>query len=72
VRVVAEVGRVAGEILYIGDRVDNDIRPAQEVGVATALLRRGPWGHILDEPTITERRSQQRLGDETVGPSATG
>jgi HAD superfamily hydrolase (TIGR01662 family) len=54
-RVVAEVGSEADEILYVGDRLDNDIRPAQEVGLATALLRRGPWGHILDEPAITER-----------------
>lgn len=54
-RVVDEVGEAPGEILYVGDRLDNDIRPAQESGLATALLRRGPWGHILNEPTITDR-----------------
>lgn len=54
-RVVVEVGEAPGEILYVGDRLDNDIRPAQESGLTTALLRRGPWGHILNEPTITER-----------------
>ncbi|MCD0451940.1 HAD family hydrolase [Actinocorallia sp. API 0066] len=36
----------AGEILYVGDRLDNDIRPAVEVGLKTALIRRGPWGLI--------------------------
>ena len=34
------------EILYVGDRLDNDIRPAAEYGFATALLRRGPWALI--------------------------
>ncbi|ROO89282.1 HAD superfamily hydrolase (TIGR01549 family) [Actinocorallia herbida] len=36
----------AHEILYVGDRLDNDIRPAVEVGLKTALIRRGPWGLI--------------------------
>ncbi|AXI77303.1 HAD family hydrolase [Peterkaempfera bronchialis] len=34
------------EILYVGDRLDNDIRPAAAAGMATALIRRGPWGVI--------------------------
>lgn len=36
----------AGEILYVGDRCDNDIRPAREAGMRTALVRRGPWAVI--------------------------
>jgi FMN phosphatase YigB (HAD superfamily) len=32
----------AEEILYVGDRMDNDIRPTAEVGMKTALIRRGP------------------------------
>ncbi|WP_431043900.1 HAD family hydrolase [Streptomyces sp. P1-3] len=35
-----------GEILYVGDRLDNDIRPAVTAGMRTALIRRGPWGTI--------------------------
>lgn len=37
------------EILYVGDRLDNDIRPAAEHGFATALLRRGPWALVQRE-----------------------
>lgn len=54
-RVVREAGVPAGSVLYVGDRLDNDIRPAQEVGIATALIRRGPWGHILRTPEVEER-----------------
>jgi HAD superfamily hydrolase (TIGR01662 family) len=36
----------ADEILYVGDRLDNDIVPARTQGFQTALIRRGPWGTI--------------------------
>jgi HAD superfamily hydrolase (TIGR01549 family) len=46
-RRVAEVVPFApAEILYVGDRLDNDVRPAIEAGMPTALIRRGPWAHI--------------------------
>ncbi|WP_018640510.1 HAD family hydrolase [Parafrankia elaeagni] len=54
-RVVAEAGCSAQEVLYIGDRLDNDIRPAQAVGLATAFIRRGPWGHILEDTAVADR-----------------
>ncbi|KAB1916149.1 HAD family hydrolase [Micromonospora sp. AMSO31t] len=54
-RVVAEAGCPAGQVLYVGDRLDNDIRPAQDAGIATALVRRGPWGYILDDQAVSER-----------------
>ncbi|CAM5513279.1 hypothetical protein SSPIM334S_03516 [Streptomyces spiroverticillatus] len=44
---VAEVVPFAPEeILYVGDRVDNDLRPAVAAGMPTALVRRGPWATI--------------------------
>jgi HAD superfamily hydrolase (TIGR01549 family) len=54
-RVVVEAGCAADEVLYVGDRLDNDIRPAQEAGIQTALVRRGPWGFILDRPETAQR-----------------
>ncbi|EFC79889.1 HAD-superfamily hydrolase, subfamily IA, variant 1 [Parafrankia sp. EUN1f] len=54
-RVVTEAGYPAREVLYVGDRLDNDIRPAQAVGLVTAPIRRGPWGHILEDPAVENR-----------------
>lgn len=34
------------DILYVGDRYDNDIRPAHLAGMQTALVHRGPWATI--------------------------
>ncbi|MEU9833136.1 HAD family hydrolase [Streptosporangium sp. NPDC048047] len=45
-KVVAVSGREPEEILYVGDRLDNDVRPAGAAGMRTALIRRGPWGHL--------------------------
>ncbi|MDX1619717.1 MAG: HAD family hydrolase [Nitriliruptorales bacterium] len=38
------------EVLYVGDRVDNDVLPAHEAGMRTCWLRRGPWGLLQDLP----------------------
>ncbi|MER7503586.1 HAD family hydrolase [Nonomuraea pusilla] len=44
---VAEVAGVEPEsVLYVGDRLDNDVLPAARAGMRTALLRRGPWGYL--------------------------
>ncbi|MFG2077778.1 HAD family hydrolase [Nonomuraea maritima] len=48
-KVAAVSGREPGEILYVGDRVDNDVLPAAAAGMRTALLRRGPWGYLHAE-----------------------
>ncbi|WP_298343168.1 HAD family hydrolase [Ferrimicrobium sp.] len=48
-------GVAASEILYVGDRLDNDIAPAQRIGMATVLIRRGPWGYIIKDPEVERR-----------------
>jgi FMN phosphatase YigB (HAD superfamily) len=45
-RIVAECSCPPGEIAYVGDRLDNDIRPALAAGMVAVFVRRGPWGYI--------------------------
>jgi HAD superfamily hydrolase (TIGR01549 family) len=45
-RVAEVVPAAPGEMLYVGDRIDNDIRPAAAAGMHTALVHRGPWATI--------------------------
>lgn len=54
-KVAAVAGREPAEILYIGDRLDNDVRPARAAGMRAALIRRGPWGFLhADRPEAIE------------------
>jgi HAD superfamily hydrolase (TIGR01549 family) len=48
-KVASVAGRAPEEILYVGDRLDNDVLPARAAGMRTALLRRGPWGYLHAE-----------------------
>ncbi|MGL5864310.1 MAG: HAD family hydrolase [Dermatophilaceae bacterium] len=54
-RLIVEANCPAEAILYVGDRLDNDVRPAQALGIPTAVLRRGPWGYILDDQDVLDR-----------------
>lgn len=59
-----EVRQAAGmrpqEILYVGDRIDNDVLPARAAGMRTALIKRGPWGKLHAE------RPEAKLADLVV------
>ena len=33
-------------VAYVGDRIDNDVRPAAAAGMRAVWLRRGPWGIV--------------------------
>jgi HAD superfamily hydrolase (TIGR01662 family) len=75
-RLIGSVPYAAGEILYVGDRLDNDIRPASRAGMKTALIRRGPWGIIQEHdpeastlPTI-RLRSLRELPERIVALNA--
>jgi HAD superfamily hydrolase (TIGR01549 family) len=43
-RVAEAAGCVPQAIAYVGDRLDNDVLPAQAAGMVAVFLRRGPWG----------------------------
>lgn len=45
-RIEGELGLAASEIAYVGDRLDNDVLPAQRAGMMGVFLRRGPWGYL--------------------------
>jgi HAD superfamily hydrolase (TIGR01549 family) len=45
-RLARSVPYPPAEILYVGDRIDNDLRPAVAAGLHTALVRRGPWATL--------------------------
>jgi FMN phosphatase YigB (HAD superfamily) len=53
-RVTEEAGVPAGEIVYVGDRVDNDVLPALAAGLRAVRVRRGAHAHVESpEGTIT-------------------
>jgi HAD superfamily hydrolase (TIGR01549 family) len=37
-------------VAYVGDRLDNDVRPSIRAGMRSVWLRRGPWGVIGSNP----------------------
>jgi HAD superfamily hydrolase (TIGR01549 family) len=45
-KVVEAAGRSASEIAYVGDRLDNDVLPARDMGMTAVFIRRGPWGYV--------------------------
>lgn len=44
--VVEEAGAPPAEILYVGDRVDNDVLPALEAGLQAIRIRRGEHSQV--------------------------
>jgi len=46
VRIAEELSLAPEAIAYVGDRVDNDVRPAAAAGMLAVFIRRGPWGWI--------------------------
>ncbi|MBF6166789.1 HAD family hydrolase [Streptomyces gardneri] len=45
-KVIEAADSPAGEIVYVGDRIDNDVAPAKQAGMRAAYVLRGPWGWI--------------------------
>jgi HAD superfamily hydrolase (TIGR01549 family) len=45
-KLIAISGQAPHQIAYVGDRLDNDLRPAATAGLHTIFIRHGPWGYI--------------------------
>ncbi|WP_273733713.1 HAD family hydrolase [Mycolicibacterium septicum] len=59
VRLISEACIAAERILYVGDRLDNDVVPARAAGMRTVFVRRGPWGYLhalKDEASLADLR----------------
>lgn len=52
-RIVAEAGVPAPEIVYVGDRVDNDVVPALAGGLGAVRIRRGEHAQVESPPGTT-------------------
>jgi HAD superfamily hydrolase (TIGR01549 family) len=50
-------GVAVSEIAYVGDRLDNDVLPALDIGMVSVFLQRGPWGQAH------AKRPEARLAD---------
>jgi FMN phosphatase YigB (HAD superfamily) len=42
-------GPPAAQVAYVGDRVDNDVRPSAAAGMRAVWIRRGPWGFLHED-----------------------
>ena len=49
------VGVAPNRVVYVGDRVDNDVLPALASGMVAVHIRRGPWGHLHARLAEAER-----------------
>lgn len=64
----------AGDVAYVGDRIDNDVLPSAAAGMRAVWLRRGPWGvvpeHEPAQAALTVRsltELTQRIGEAWAG-----
>jgi HAD superfamily hydrolase (TIGR01549 family) len=51
-RALTEMGAAPGDVAYVGDRLDNDVRPSATAGIRPVWIRRGPWGVIVDNTDV--------------------
>jgi len=49
-RIVELAGFPPGEVVYVGDRVENDVLPVLAAGLVAVHVRRGPWGRLQTSP----------------------
>ncbi|WP_337590216.1 HAD family hydrolase [Mycobacterium kyorinense] len=49
------------QIVYVGDRIDNDLRPAKAAGLKTIFVQRGPWGWIFRDSAELDQAADWRV-----------
>jgi HAD superfamily hydrolase (TIGR01549 family) len=70
-RIAAELDLPAGDIAYVGDRLDNDVRPAAAAGMQAIFIRRGPWAWI-QQPTGSPPEAMLTVESLAELPAALG
>jgi FMN phosphatase YigB (HAD superfamily) len=60
-QIVQVSGLPAASIVYVGDRIDNDVIPGHAAGMVTVHVRRGPWG-VLQADWPEAQHAALRLG----------
>jgi HAD superfamily hydrolase (TIGR01662 family) len=66
---VAAAPCAADRIVYVGDRLDNDLKPAKAAGLRTAFIRRGPWGYIWEDHPDMGSAADWRIASLTELPT---
>ncbi|MDP8903905.1 MAG: HAD family hydrolase [Chloroflexota bacterium] len=67
------------DVAYVGDRLDNDVRPAAAAGMRAVWLRRGPWAALSGErpaeaALVVDSLAElvERIGEALPMPAAAG
>lgn len=59
--IIEEAGVSPAEIVYVGDRVDNDVVPALAAGLGAVHVRRGAHAHVAPPRGVISIRSLDEL-----------
>jgi FMN phosphatase YigB (HAD superfamily) len=62
-RVVEEAGTPADQIVYVGDRVDNDVAPALAAGLHAVRIRRGAHAAVESPAGVVTIGSLDELAE---------
>jgi HAD superfamily hydrolase (TIGR01549 family) len=54
-QVIASAGAEPGDIVYVGDQIDNDVLPALAAGLQAVRILRGPWGALIRDEDAESR-----------------
>ncbi len=62
------------DVAYVGDRIDNDLRPARAAGMRAVWIRRGPWGVLHEDRDGSAHLTVRTLDElvERIGEAWTG